>query len=80
MPRRLRTYNMEDSTIRILQSKPNKSDYVNLAVHKMHSKEMYFDISNVSTKQILAVYYARLDDDDPLKPLLYDRLSKMTTS
>ena len=69
---------MEDSTIRILQSKPNKSDFVNLAVHKMHSKEMYFDITNVSTKQLLVCYFNRLDMDDVLRPLLLERINSMS--
>lgn len=69
---------MEDSTIRILQSKPNKSDFVNLAVHKMHSKEMHFDISNVSTKQLLVCYFNRLDMDDVLRPLLLERINSMS--
>lgn len=78
MPRRLRTYNMDDTTIRILQGKPNKSDFVNLAVHKMHSKEMHFDITNVSTKQLLVCYFNRLDMDDVLRPLLLQRINEMS--
>ena len=69
---------MEDSTIRILQSKPNKSDFVNLAVHKMHSKEMHFDITNVSTKQLLVCYFNRLAMDDVLRPLLLQRINEMS--
>ena len=65
---------MEDSSIRILQGKPNKSDFVNLAVHKMHSKEISFDISNVSTKQLLAVFLSRIDDEDPLRRLIEERI------
>ena len=72
----LRTYNMQDSTIRILKSKPNKSQFVNLAVHKLHSQEMYFDIENVSTKQLYAVILARMDDDDPLRALIVQRINQ----
>ena len=61
---------MEDSAIRILQSKPNKADFVNLAVHKMHSKEMYFDISNVSDRALWLEILYRMDVDDPLRPLI----------
>lgn len=74
----LRTYNMEDSAIRILKSKQNKSQFVNLAVHKLHSQEMYFDISNVSTKQLLVCYFNRLDMDDVLRPLLLQRINEMS--
>lgn len=74
----LRTYNMEDSAIRILKSKRNKSQFVNLAVHKLHSQEMYFDISNVSTKQLLVCYFNRLDMDDVLRPLLLQRINEMS--
>lgn len=76
----LRTYNMEDSAIRILKSKQNKSQFVNLAVHKLHSQEMYFDISNVSTRQLLAVFLSRIDDDDPLRRLIEERIKSEPTS
>ena len=69
---------MEDTTIRILNGKQNKSDYVNLAVHKMHSKEMHFDITNVSTKQLLVCYFNRLEMDDVLRPLLLQRINEMS--
>jgi len=80
MPRRLRTYNMDDSAIRILNGKPNKSDFVNLAVHKMHSKEMHFDISNVSMKGLLVEVVHRMPFDDPLRLLLVARINELTTS
>lgn len=70
----LRTYNMEDSAIRILKSKTNKSQFVNLAVHKLHSQEMHFDISNVATKQLYAVILARMSQDDPLRALIIQRI------
>lgn len=70
----LRTYNMDRNVIQILNSKPNKSAYVNLAVIKLHSKEMHFDITNVSTKQLLAVVLSRMNDDDPLRRLLEERI------
>ena len=65
---------MEDSTIRILNGKPNKSDYVNLAVHKMHSKEMHFDITNVSDRVLWLEILYRMDVDDPLRPLIKQQL------
>ena len=77
MPRRLRTYNMEDSAIRILQGKPNKSDFVNLAVHKFHSKEVHFDISNVSMKGLLVEIVHRMPFDDPLRLLLVERINSI---
>lgn len=78
MVRRLRTYNMEDSTIRILNGKLNKSDYVNLAVTKLHSKEMHFDISNVSMKALLHQIIHRMPFDDPIRPILVARLTEMS--
>ena len=71
----LKTYNMDASSIKILRSKPNKSAFVNLAVHKLHSQEMYFDIENVSTKQLYAVILARMDDNDPLRALIVERIN-----
>lgn len=78
MPRRLRTYNMEDSAIRILANKPNKSDYVNLAVHKMHSKEMHWDIKNVSMKGLLVEIVHRMEFNDPIRLLLVERINSLS--
>ena len=69
---------MEESTIRILNGKHNKSQYVNLAVQKLHSKEMWFDISNLGTKQLLCAYFNRLEFDDVLRPLLLQRINEMS--
>tara|TARA_S200002703_G_C3782560_1_gene241129 strand:+ start:938 stop:1153 length:216 start_codon:yes stop_codon:yes gene_type:complete len=71
---------MEDSSIRILQGKPNKSDFVNLAVHKFHSKEMHFDISNVSMKALFVEIVHRMPFDDPMRLLLVERINKLSTS
>ena len=73
----LKTYNMEASSIKILRSKPNKNAFVNLAVHKLHSQEMYFDIENVSTKQLWAVILARMDQHDPLRALVLERINSL---
>ena len=69
---------MEASSIKILRGKPNKSAFVNLAVHKLHSQEMYFDIENVSTKQLYAVILARMDQDDPLRALIVERINSLS--
>ena len=67
---------MDNSAIRILKSKTNKSQFVNLAVHKLHSQEMYFDIGNVSTKQLYASLMGRLPDTDPLRLILEERYNQ----
>ena len=69
---------MEKSSIDILRSKPNKSAFVNLAVMKLHSKEMHFDITNVSTKQLFAVILSRMDDEDPLRRLMEERIKSLS--
>ena len=71
---------MDKSSIDILRSKPNKSAFVNLAVAKLHSKEMHFDITNVSTRQLYAVILARMDDNDPLRRLIEERYNAESTS
>ena len=70
----LRTYNMEDSAIRILKSKQNKSQFVNLAVHKLHSQITEVTPADFTTKQLLAAYLARLDMDDPIRGLILMRI------
>ena len=67
---------MDHGVIRILNSKQNKSQFVNLAVMKLHSKEMHFDIGNVPTKQLYASLMGRLPDTDPLRMILEERYNK----
>lgn len=61
---------MDRNVIQILRSKPNKSAYVNLAVMKLHSKEMHFDITNVSDRALWLEILYRMDVDDPLRALV----------
>ena len=68
---------MEDSTIRILNGKLNKSDYVNLADTKLHSKEMHFDITNVSMLGLLVEVIRQMPFDDPIRPLLVQRINEL---
>lgn len=69
-----RAYTMDQDVVRILRNKPNKSAYVNLAVRKMHSQEMYFDISNVSTRQLMACLQQRDDCARHIRIVLWDQL------
>ena len=66
----LRTYNMDHGVIRILNSKQNKSAFVNLAVMKLHSKEMHFELRNVSTRSLLASLLSRDDVSENLKAVI----------
>ena len=65
---------MDQDVVRILRNKPHKSAYVNLAVRKMHSQEMYFDISNVSTRQLMACFQQRDDCARHIRIVLCDQL------
>ena len=69
---------MEDSAIRILRTKLNKSQFVNLAVHKLHSQEMDFDISNVPTRQLMAALQQREDCARHIRVVLWDQLKAET--
>ena len=69
---------MQQSTIRILNGKPNKSQYVNLAVRKLHSKEMHWDIENVSERGLLVEIVHRMPFDDPIRPLLVARINDLS--
>ena len=66
----LRTYNMDKSSIAILNSKLNKSKFVNRAIHKLHNNQLGFDISDVSDRELWLEILYRMDVNDPLRPLI----------
>ena len=58
-----RDYTITPEVKRILDTKPNKSEYICLAVSAKHAQEVAFDIRDISTRQLMAALYSR--DDIP---------------
>ena len=57
----LKTFNLDHDVIRIVRSKPNQSEYTNKSIRAYHNKETEFDVSNISTKQLLVMLGLRKD-------------------
>jgi len=70
-----RAYTITREVKRILDTKSNKSDYVCRAVSKMHAQENQFDVRDLPTTQLLAVIVGRMSMNDPLRPLLVQRIN-----
>ena len=70
-----RAYTITPQVKRILDTKPNKSDFVCRAVRKLHFLEDEFDLRDVPTKQLLVALQTRYDQFDPQYNLIQTILS-----
>jgi len=65
-----RAYTITPEVKRILDSKPNKSQYVCRAVHKLSSNETEFELKDVPTRRLLASLLSRDDVSENLKAVI----------
>ena len=49
----LKTFNLRRSTIRIVRTKQNQSEFVDKAIVRLHNKEDEFSLIDLSAEQIL---------------------------
>ena len=65
-----RAYTITPEVKRILDTKPNKSDYVCRAVMRLHIEGEKFDLRDVPTRQLLAALQTRYDQFAPQYSLI----------
>lgn len=65
-----RAYTITPEVKRILDTKPNKSEYICRAVRKLHIQEDDFDLRDIPTRQLLASILSRSDVKDSLKGVI----------
>ena len=70
-----RAYTISPEVKRILDTKPNKSDYICRAVRKMHIQEDDFDLRDVPTQQLLVALTTRYDQNTMEYKLISNILS-----
>ena len=73
----LKTYNIDLDVVKILASKPNKSQFVCRAVRRLESKSDGIDAYTFDEKTLLVWLSVRIPFDDPLRPLIIDRIKKI---
>lgn len=62
-----RAYTITPEVKRILDTKPNKSEYICRAVRKLHIKERDFDLRDIPSRQLMAALCTRDDIHHMLK-------------
>ena len=77
MSKGLKTFNLNHSTIRIVRSKPNQSAFVDRAIMRLHKQESDFDVTQVDMKRLLVEVVKKMDFNDPIRPILVDRINKL---
>lgn len=70
-----RAYTITPEVKRILDTKVNKSNFVCRAVTKLHTQLTEVTPADFTEKQLLAALSARMSFDDPLRPLIVDRIA-----
>ena len=70
----LKTYNMDQDCIQILQHKPNKSQFVCRSIRRMQKLEEELDLNLVGTRYLL-INLKHRDISDQLKALIEIELS-----
>jgi hypothetical protein len=63
----LKTFNLDQDTIRLVRTKPNQSTFVDRAIRFLHNKEEEFDIRDIPTRQLMAALCTRDDLHHMLK-------------
>jgi len=70
----LKTFNLDADVIRIVRSKPNQSEYTNVAIRAYHNKESEFDVSLITTRRLLVILGLRKDCPEQIKVLINHHL------
>ena len=71
-----RAYTITPEVKRILDTKPNKSEYICRAVTKLHTQLQEITPADFTTKQLLASYLSRIDINDPIRALIVERIQQ----
>jgi hypothetical protein len=69
-----RAYTITPEVKRILDTKPNKSEYICRAVTKLHTQLQEITPADFTTKQLLASYLSRIEINDPIRALIVERI------
>ena len=71
-----RAYTITPEVKRILDTKPNKSEYICRAVTKLHTQLQEITLADFTTKQLLAAYLSRIEMNDSIRALIVERINQ----
>lgn len=69
-----RAYTLSVDVVNILKNKPNKTEFVERAVRKLHNQEDEFNLNDIPTRQLMAALQQRDDCVRHIKIILWDQL------
>ena len=72
----LKTFNLRRSTIRLVRTKHNQSEFVDKAIVRLHNNEQDFRLIDLSAEQILQHLLSRGGTPDHIKAVIRDYLDK----
>ena len=76
----LKTFNLRRSTIKIVRTKQNQSEFVDRAINRLHNQEGEFRLIDVETNILLDALVRRAACPAHVKAVIRDYLDKSTTS
>lgn len=70
----LKTFNLRRTTINIVRTKPNQSEFVDRAINRLHNQEQDFTMVDISTEEILRYVINRGGCPAHIKAVIRDYL------
>ena len=80
MDKSLKTFNLRRTTIKIVRTKQNQSEFVDRAINRLHNQEGEFRLIDVETNILLDALVRRAGCPAHIKAVIRDYLDKSTTS
>lgn len=69
-----RAYTLSVDVVNILKNKPNKTEFVERAVRKLHTQEDEFTIADVPTRSVMWALSQRDDCPSAVRAIIYDAM------
>ena len=75
----LKTFNLRRSTIKLVRTKQNQSEFVDRAINRLHNNETQFSLIDLSAEQIMHHLLSRGGTPPHIKAVIRDYLDKPTS-
>ena len=72
----LKTFNLRRSTIKLVRTKQNQSEFVDRAIVRLHNNEQDFRLIDLSAEQIMQHLLSRGGTPEHIKAVIRDYLDK----
>ena len=79
MDKSLKTFNLRRSTIKLVRTKQNQSEFVDRAINRLHNQEDEFRLIDLEVREIMRHLLQRGGTPAHIKAVIRDYLEKVTS-